>query len=189
MYKVVKISDQDLAVKEFLVVNDEYQRETPTDVFEMFIFHLLITQLLHEHPDNTIKALDRNEKQIKKFITNNYSTKLKRMEWRSREARKSLSEKSGGSRNRKSRVIRNFSVSCKRQGHWFLGLYKNDCCGCDAEKGVYHPRRLNQGAERTRKAFQLSSAADGFHQKTCLSMTAIQHTNLKVWKAITKLVG
>jgi hypothetical protein len=82
VYKVVKISDQELAVKEFLVVKDEYQLETSTDVFEMFIFHLLIIQLLHEHPDKSIKALDRIEKQIQKHITKNYSTKLMRMEWR-----------------------------------------------------------------------------------------------------------
>jgi hypothetical protein len=58
VYKGVKISDQELAVKEFLVVKDGYQRETPTDFFEMCIFHLLIIQLLHEHPDKSIKALD-----------------------------------------------------------------------------------------------------------------------------------
>jgi len=38
VYKVVKISDQELAVKEFLVGKDEYQRETSTNVFEMFIY-------------------------------------------------------------------------------------------------------------------------------------------------------
>jgi len=58
VYKVVKISDQELIVK------GEYQRETPTDVFEMFIFQLLIIQLLHEHPNKSIKALDGIEKQI-----------------------------------------------------------------------------------------------------------------------------
>lgn len=88
------------------------------------------------------------------------STKPMRMEWRSREARKSLREKSGGSRNRKNSEIKKFSVSWKRHGHCFLGLYRNDWCGCDAEKGVNHPRCLNQGAERTRKALQISSATE-----------------------------
>jgi hypothetical protein len=72
VYKVVNICDQALAVKEFLVVEDLYKRETPTDIFDMFTFHLLIIHLLHEHPAKSMKALDRIENQIKKHITKNY---------------------------------------------------------------------------------------------------------------------
>jgi len=81
-----------------------------------------------------------------------------------------------------------FKESVRRQGndHCFLGLWRSNSCGCNAEKGDNQLWHLYQDTHRTQEAFQMSLASQESKRNLASAWQCQITTSLKTMEAITK---